>query len=151
LFQGDIALARGDMTQARSLYENGRPAMEAQVRDHPDDSQRRAHLGLLYAYLGRKEDAIRESRRAIDLRRERKDAVETPLRENNLAMVYALIGETDQAIALIERLLSAPGAGWGDDPSMTLAELRLRWQWDPLRTDPRFKKILAGPEPKTAY
>jgi TolB-like protein/Flp pilus assembly protein TadD len=151
LFQGDIALARGDVAQARSLYENGRPAMEAQVRDHPDDSQRRARLGLLYACLGRKEDAIRESRRAIDLRRERKDALETPLRENNLAMVYVLIGETGQAIALIERLLSAPGAGWGDDPSMTLAELRLRWQWDPLRNDPRFQKILANPEPKVIY
>ena len=35
--------------------------------------------------------------------------------------------------------------------SITLSELRLRWQWDPLRTDSRFQKILAGPEPKTVY
>ena len=156
LFQGDIAFARGDVAQARNLYENARPAIEAKVRDRPDDhpdaSQRRAHLGLLYACLGRKEDAIRESRRAIDIRRERKDALETPLRENNLAMVYALVGETDQAIALIERLLSTPGAGWSQsDPSVTLTELRLRWQWDSLRNDPRFQSILTAPEPKTIY
>jgi hypothetical protein len=52
-------------------------------------------------------------------------------------------------------LLSTPGlAGAAEsiDPSnMTLAELRLRWEWDSLRSNPRFQKILAGPEPKTVY
>ena len=69
----------------------------------------------------------------------------------NLAMVYALIGEQDPAITLIERLLSTPGpVSWPDCPSsITLAELRLRWEWDSLRSNPRFQKILAGPEPKT--
>ena len=38
-----------------------------------------------------------------------------------------------------------------DGRIITLAELRLRWHWDPLRDDPRFRKILAGPEPKTVY
>jgi tetratricopeptide (TPR) repeat protein len=150
LFQGDIAFARGEVAQARDLYEKGRPAMEAQVRDHPDDAERHARLGLLYACLGIKEDAIRESLRAIELQPESKDAVEGPLRANNLAMVYALTGEAEQAITLIERLLSTPGAAsWGNATSITLADLRLRWQWDPLRTNPRFQKILAAPEPKT--
>ena len=69
----------------------------------------------------------------------------------NLALVYALVGEQDQAITLIERLLSTPGpVPWPDCPSnMTLADLRLRWEWDSLRSNPRFQKILAGPEPKT--
>ena len=64
----------------------------------------------------------------------------------------ALVGEPDQALILIERLLSTPGAviGWPDSPrNITLADLRLRWEWDPLRSNPRFQKILAGPEPKT--
>ena len=71
----------------------------------------------------------------------------------NLALVYALVGEPDQAITLIERLLSTPGAvSLPDVPnSITLAELRLRWEWDSLRSNPRFQKILAGPEPKTVY
>jgi hypothetical protein len=29
-----------------------------------------------------------------------------------------------------------------------LSELRTRWQWAPLRSDPRMQKILAGPEPR---
>ncbi len=71
------------------------------------------------------------------------------------AMVYALIGEQDPAITLIERLLSTPGPfpGPGTDyPSeITLADLRLRWEWDSVRSKPRFQKIIAGPEPQTVY
>jgi hypothetical protein len=67
--------------------------------------------------------------------------------------VHALIGEQDPAITLIERLLSTPGPVQGRDfpQNITLADLRLRWEWDALRTNPRFQKILAGPEPKTVY
>ena len=72
-----------------------------------------------------------------------------------LALVYAHTGETDQAIALIERLLTTPGAvltiNSPNHYGITLMDLRLRWEWDPLRKDPRFQKILAGPEPKTIY
>ncbi len=69
----------------------------------------------------------------------------------NLALVYALVGEQDQAITLIERLLSSPGPiQWLDHPqNIALGELRLRWEWDSLRSNPRFQKILAAPEPKT--
>ena len=73
--------------------------------------------------------------------------------KRRLALVYALVGEPDQAIALIQRLLSTPGpVGWPDfSGNITLADLRLRWQWDSLRSEPRFQKILAGPEPKTSF
>jgi hypothetical protein len=71
---------------------------------------------------------------------------------SNLALVYARTGEAEQAITLIERLLSLPGpTELGSLASMTQAELRLGWQWDPLRSNPRFKKIIEGPEPKTIY
>jgi tetratricopeptide (TPR) repeat protein len=127
--------------------------MEGWVRDHPDVAEAHAMLGSLYAYMGRKDDAIRESRRAVELEPEAENAFHGTLQSANLALVYARTGEADQAIALIERLLSTPGPiEWPNWPhSMTLADLRLRWEWDPLRTDPRFQKILAGPEPKTVY
>jgi TolB-like protein/class 3 adenylate cyclase/Flp pilus assembly protein TadD len=151
-YQGCTALARGDTGLAQSFFEIARPSFEAKVRDHPDDAWRRADLGLLYAYLGRKEDAIRESRRAVELAPESKEPLRRTGLESNLALVYARTGEADQAITLIERLLSTPGAVDLRAPwSMTLADLRLRWEWDPLRADPRFQKILAGPEPKTIY
>jgi serine/threonine-protein kinase len=145
-YEAHTALARGDAGLAQMLFEKARSFYETQVRDHPDFAYWHSQLGLVYAYLGRKEDAIRESRRAVDLAPESKDAVDGPLWASNLALVYARTGEADQAITLIERLLSTPGP----DP-ITLADLRLRWEWDPLRSNPRFQKILAGPEPKTIY
>src|SRR5437868_543081 len=58
------ALARGDPATARVLFEKARPGYESAVQDHPDEPKFLARLGLLYAYLGRKEEALRESRRA---------------------------------------------------------------------------------------
>jgi hypothetical protein len=68
-------------------------------------------------------------------------------------LVYALIGDQEQAITLVERLFSPPApVGFPDCPqSITLAELRRRWEWDSLRSNPRFQKILAGPEPRTVF
>jgi tetratricopeptide (TPR) repeat protein len=138
------ALARGDAALAQTLFEKARPSYELGIQNHPDDPRFLSRIAVLYAYLGRKEDAIRAARRAVELVPESKDAAEAPSYEESLAGVYARTGENDQAIVLIEQLVTKPGG-------LILAELRLRWQWDPLRNDPRFKKILAGPEPKTVY
>jgi tetratricopeptide (TPR) repeat protein len=131
--------------------ETARQVAEKGVRDNPDAAESHANLGLHYAYMQRKEDAIREARRAVELEPESQNAFHGALVAANLALVYALVGESDQAIPLIERLLSAAGpAQCSDYPhNMTIADLRLRWEWDALRDDPRFQKILAGPEPKT--
>jgi hypothetical protein len=51
----------------------------------------------------------------------------------------------------VERLLTTPFAGDYADESISLSDLRARWEWDPLRNHPRFQKILAGPEPKTIH
>ena len=153
-YQAQTALARGDTGLARTLFEKGRPALESAVRDHPEDSGSHADLGRLYAYMGRKEEAIREGRRAVELCPESTDAVNGAELAAKLALVYARTGEIDQAITLIDRLLRTPAATTRPafyDGGITQAELRLRWQWDPLRTNPRFQKILRGPEPKTIY
>src|SRR5207245_8337340 len=66
--------------------------------------------------------------RAFELEPESQDAFHGAIGAANLALVSALVGEPDQAITLIERLLSTPGAAsYPDWPnSITLAELRLR-------------------------
>ena len=152
-YQGRTALARGDIESAQRYFAAARPDIEKGVRDDPTDPEHHAQVGLFYACMQRKEDAIREARRAVELKPESQDSFHGPLWAGNLALVYALLGEQDQAIALIERLLSTPGpVSWLDcGASITLTELRLRWEWDSLRSNPRFQKILAGPEPKTVY
>jgi tetratricopeptide (TPR) repeat protein len=151
--QGRTALARGDVEIAQRYFGSATPDIERWVREEPDDPHRHAQLGLLYGYMHRKDDAIREGRRALELDPASQNAFHGAHMAAMLALIYARTGNPDQALALIERLLSTPGpVGWPDSPNnITQADLRLRWEWDPLRSDPRFQKILAGPEPKTIY
>jgi serine/threonine protein kinase/Flp pilus assembly protein TadD len=154
-FRACTALARGNVALAQQLFETLRPSFETKVRDLPEDALQRGELGILYAHLGRKEDAIRECRRAVDLVPPSKDPLAAAQLVSMLALVYARTGETDQAVTLIEHLLTTPGSVSISKPlsisSITVMDLRRRWEWDPLRTNPRFQKILAGPEPKTIY
>ncbi len=123
------------------------------MRDASGNPRDHAGLGILYGYMGRKEDAIREISQAIELVPENTNAFGVEFK-CNLALVYALTGEVDQALTLLERLLRTPGATMRlsfNDGGITQAELRFRWQWDSLRADPRFQKLVEGPEPKTIY
>jgi TolB-like protein len=147
---GCIALARGEPARAKPFFESARVAMENEALAFPRDPFRQAHLGLLYAHLGRAADSIRLGRLAVELLPESKDAYYGPSVSGLLALIYARNGEPDQALMLIERLLKLPGPlSPVFEGSITVSDLRLRWQWDPLRKDPRFKKIVTSTEPKT--
>lgn len=141
---GCSALARGDPAAARTLFEQARPAFEDDVREAPDVADRHANLGLLYAFLDRKEDALREGRLAVELKPEEKDAVDGPLMQAYLALIYARVGELDLAFPLLERLLQTPGAVDSAVYSITRSDLEKRSEWTPLRADPRFARLWQG-------
>ena len=150
--EGCLWLAQGRDDRAQEFFESTRPALEAEVRAHPGNALRHARLGLLYAYVGRKSDAIREGERAVRLTPVTEDAIDGHQWLCNLALILARVGEADRAVSMIEPLLREPGCiSPLDEASLSLWELRLRWQWDPLRHDPRFQKILAAPEPATIF
>jgi TolB-like protein/DNA-binding winged helix-turn-helix (wHTH) protein/Tfp pilus assembly protein PilF len=152
-YQGRLALARGDIESAQRYFDMARADAEQRLRDNPDAAQRHSYLGLIYAYMQRKDDAIREARRAVELEPETQNAFHGAVHVAILALVYALVDEPDEAIPLIERMLSTPGPiECSDYPyNITLADLRLRREWDRLRSNPRFQKILAAPEPQTVF
>lgn len=149
--EGCTALAQGEVDRAQLLFETARPSMEAEAIAHPVNAMRHSRLGLLYAYMGRKADALREGERAVELLPSSRDAYEGPERMCDLALIQARVGESERALDLIESLLRKPGCVSFYQASLSLAELRLRWQWDPLRANPRFQRLLAGPEPITIY
>jgi serine/threonine-protein kinase len=149
--QGCIDLLHNDTARAQIDFEAARPALEKTVADSPQDPTRHAQLGLLYAFMGRKDDALREGRRAVELKPIARDVIEGAVAQDFQALIFARTGETDRAISEIERLLTTPFAVDYADEGITLSDLRTRWEWDPLRSDPRFQKILAGPEPKTIH
>jgi hypothetical protein len=149
--QGCVELVRHNDARAQIEFEKARPGLEKNVADSPQDGPRHAQLALLYAFMGRKADALREAQLATELRPVSRDAVDGAVTLGFHALVLARTGETDKAISEIEHLLTIPFAVDYSGSSITLSDLRTRWEWDPLRNDPRFRKILAGPEPKTIH
>jgi Flp pilus assembly protein TadD len=139
-----VTLAQGDIAGARKNFEEALPVFETAVEQAPSNGLRHGNLGLLYAFLGRKEDAIREGRRAVELEPATKDAVNAPWMTGFLAMIYARVGDADSALPLLERLLASPGPVDNTNVCITHQDLRARWQWDPIRNDPRFQKLLAS-------
>ena len=94
---------------------------------------------MLDARLGRKEDAIREARQAVDLMPIAKDSQWGPIQVADLALVYAWTGERDRALEQLEIVATIPG-----DAPTTYGDLRFNPCWDDLRGDPRFDKIVAA-------
>jgi len=129
--------AMNNQSLMKTHAEEARIALEEALREHPEDSRIHTSLGLAYAYLGRKEEAIREGKRAVSLYPLSKDAYGAPHYINSLAMIYTVVGEYEEAINQLEYLMSIAS---GDIVSITV--LRLDPMWDPLRQHPRFISLL---------
>ena len=128
----------GDLTRARSAYEVARSFLEDSVAAHPRDPNLRIPLGLAYAGLHRRADAIREARTATALMPVSKSPVSATAFMGGAVEIYVQLGEADAALELIELLLAMPA---GREVSVPL--LRLDPTFDPLRSDPRFEALLA--------
>ena len=146
-FEGCIYLAQGVNVKAQEALELARPALEAAVQEAPASAERHAILGCLYAFMGRKDDAMREGRLTVELKPESTDAVDGTLMSGYLALIYARVGENDLAISLIDRLLKIPGPVDSANYSITVNDLKYRWEWDPIRSDPRFQAIITEKKP----
>ncbi|MEY2493310.1 MAG: hypothetical protein QOH24_2261 [Verrucomicrobiota bacterium] len=140
-FEGCVELAQGNHAEAQKLFALARPAFERAVEEAPLSADRHAQLGWFYAFAGRKEEAIREGKRGVELKPESKDALDGAIMNCYLALIYARVGEKDLAIPLIERLLKTPGAVDSVNYSITINDLKYRWEWDPIRNDPRFQRL----------
>ena len=139
--QGLVARAKGDSDAAHASFQQARKAMEKITRDQPDYAAGLSVLGLLDAGLGRKEDAIREGTRAVELLPISKDSINGTALVENLAIIYTWTGETDHALETLSYLAGIPAP-------LSYGSLSLRPEWDPLRNDPRFAKIIASLAPK---
>jgi len=140
-WKGVVARMKGDVAAARVAFTMARAEQEEAVRARSHKALPLCGLGLIDAGLERKEEALREGRRAVELTPVVKDSLEGPIVLTYFALICAWTGERDLAIEQLEIAAKIPaGPNYG--------ELRLSPVWDPLRGDPRFDKIVASLAPK---
>jgi serine/threonine protein kinase/tetratricopeptide (TPR) repeat protein len=119
----------------QTYYDSARKILEARVQERPEDARFHSALGILYAGLSLKQEAIREAEKAVELLPISKDAYRGIFRVEDLARVYVMAGEYDAAIDQLEFLLSIPGR-------LSIPWLHVDPIWAPLRDNTRFQKLL---------
>jgi tetratricopeptide (TPR) repeat protein len=128
---------KGDAMGVHTYAEEARKVFEEKLRATPEIASLHAFRGLALAYLGQKSEAIREGERAGALLPVATDAFEGPYVQHQLVQIYILVGEPEKALEKLEPLLKIPcdlSPGW----------LRIDPNFDPLRKNPRFQKLVAG-------
>ena len=139
--RGLLARMTNAENKARAAFIAARSAQEKRVQEQPDYAPAISILGIIDAALGRKEDALREGRRAVGLLPVEKEANNGPGMIQNLAIIAAWLGEKELACDQLDRTLELPG-------TTSYGRLKLLPWWDPLRGAPRFEKIVASLAPK---
>ena len=135
LSRGQVQMLMGQGDLARRSYEAARLELEKRIAQDPNDARSHGSLGIAYAGLGRRTDAVREAKLGCDLMLASKNPFSEVGRLVDLAQVYTMVGRPGEAIAVLDDRLSRSGG-------FTVRLLRLDPAWDPLRSDPRFQALL---------
>jgi thioredoxin-like negative regulator of GroEL len=106
------------------------------LAEDPKDSSLLSALSVAEAGAGRKEEALRQARRLVELFPISRDAVDGVRWEGELAQINAWVGESEAALDQLAKLVKMPGGP-------NYGELRFNPVWDSIRTNPRFQEIMA--------
>jgi TolB-like protein/Tfp pilus assembly protein PilF len=131
----------GDEAAARTAFVKTKDIFEEQLKQKREDADLHVQLAKVLAWLGEKDMAIAEAQRATDLRPESKDAFQGPEITEQVAQVYAILGDNARAVELLDGLLSRP-------TGVTLQSLKANPAWDPIRNDPGFQALFGKYEGK---
>jgi tetratricopeptide (TPR) repeat protein len=135
LLTGVALDAMGESSRSRDAYAAARKILERALTDDPEDPRLHGSLGIAYAALGRKQEAILEGKRAVELYPLSRDAFYGIPYALDLAYIYTLVDEHDAACDQLESLLSVPS--WVSVPFLTVDP-----RWNRLRDHPRFVSFL---------
>ena len=142
--EGVIARMTNDEQHAQLAFNAARTEQEKKVQAQPDYGPAWCVLGVIDAALGRKEEALREGRRAVELLPVEKDSINGLHMIENFAMIAAWVGEKDLACEQLATVVRCPGSGM----VVTYGDLKLLPFWDSLRGEPCFERIVASLAPK---
>jgi TolB-like protein/DNA-binding winged helix-turn-helix (wHTH) protein/Tfp pilus assembly protein PilF len=141
--EGIIARMTNDDDKARSAFTDARSEQEKLVQVQPNFGPPLVVLGLIDAALGRKEEALGEARRAVELLPVEKDSIKGALIIAYSAIIAAWVGEKDLACERLAAAVRYPSP-------LSYGDLKLLPFWDPLRGEACFEQIVASLGPKEA-
>jgi TolB-like protein/Tfp pilus assembly protein PilF len=118
-----------------AYYDSSRLVLEDKIKITPDDSRLYSSLGIAYAGLGHKKEAIEAGEKAVKMLSISKEAYRGTCRVEDLARIYIMTGEYEKALKEIKLLLSVPGR-------LSVNLLQLDPIWKPLKNNPEFIKLL---------
>jgi len=133
--EGVIARMTKDDAKAQAAFTAARADQEKIIQAQPNHAPALCVLGLIDGALGRKEQALREGRRAVELSPIEKDANRGIAMVKYLAMIAAWVGDKDLAFEHLAIAVRHPS-------DLSYGQLKLMPFWDPLRGDPRFGKLV---------
>ncbi len=139
--EGLIARMTNDEHKAQLAFTAARAEQEKIVQAQPDFGPAWCVLGLIDAGLGRREEALREGRRAVELLPVEKDARVGKAIVKYLAIIAAWVGDKDLACEQLAIVVRPPSF-------VSYGNLKLQPFWDPLRGEPCFEEIVASLAPK---
>jgi tetratricopeptide (TPR) repeat protein len=125
----------GKTKESESSFQAARVILEKEAEQQPNNASTHSALGIVYAGLSKKEQAVTEAKLAVSLGPVSDDIFSVDY-VGNLAQVYAMVGEQELAIEQLEYLLSIPNF------IVSKPLLRIDPRWDQLRDHPRFQKLL---------
>jgi tetratricopeptide (TPR) repeat protein len=141
--EGVIAQMTKDDARARAAFTAARARKEKVVQAETNYGPALCVLGLIDAGLGRKEEALREGERAMELLPVEKDSIGGEEMIVYFTVIAAWVGQKELACEQLAIAARLPGR-------FSYGRLKLLPYWDPLRGDPRFEKIVASLAPKSA-
>lgn len=128
---------QNELDLMKTHADKAREDIEKKLSERPEDPRFHAALGRAFAFMGLKNEAIKEGKRAVEIMPVSKDALSGPRYVRNLAMIFVVAGEYEDAIDQLEYLMSIP-AGY----EISVHLLQLDPMWNPLRENPRFQQLV---------
>ena len=145
----DLGLAQqraGNVADAKATFQEAMREVTQELGTVPADSgpaaELHSYLGVVYAALGDAASAVKEGKKGMAMQPSSEDLFEGPAREEQMAQIYALLGNADEAIPIIKRLVHIASFN-----SISVGLMHIDPVWDPIRSDPRFQELVAEKKP----
>ncbi|MDB4910699.1 MAG: protein kinase [Gemmatimonadetes bacterium] len=128
---------RGDSVRMRAYADSARAGFQEQLKSLPGDGQRHVLVGLVLAYLGRKDEAIKEGEMSVAIAPGSSSDRTTAYFRHQLVRIYIAVGEPEKALDNLELLLKRPYL-------LSPQWLRIDPNFAPLHGNPRFERLASG-------